>query len=170
MKTPTSASTSPNLATRVGSIAYFLWGVMHIWVAMTVVYRHLTEGSAGALRALGSPAAGIDAGAVLDHAANVASDFAINLGAAGLLACWLAVLVWRGSRLARWLNAVILGLVDLSFVICLLGPGYIPLAAGIWGPVLYAAGVVLAAIGARRREMPKGAHHDVRPGHAALAP
>lgn len=130
--------------------AYFLWGVMHIWVAATVVYHHLAGGPVAALRALGSPAAAdLAADTVLAHAANVASDFAINLGAAGILACWLALLVRRGSGLALWLNAAILGLVDLSFVLCLLGPGYIPLAAGIWGPVLYVAGVALGAAGAR---------------------
>jgi hypothetical protein len=134
---------------KAAAASYFLWGVMHLWVMGAVIAQRYAEGPMGALRALGSPAADLGADAILRHASNVAVDFAINLGAAGLLAAWLAVLVWRGSRLALWLNAVILGLVDLSFVICLLGPGYIPMMAGIWGPVLYVAGVLLGALGSR---------------------
>lgn len=134
---------------QAAAVSYFLWGVMHVWVAAAVLAQRFSEGPMGALRALGSPASELAADPVLVHASNVAVDFAINLGGAGVLACWLAVPIWRGSRFGLWVNAVMLGIVDLSFVICLLGPGYVPLIAGVWGPVLYVAGVGLGALGAR---------------------
>lgn len=139
--------TPANRSVRVGAVMFVLWGVLHIVVGVIGVQQFLVSPPLGVLVAYGATISPGDAGRTLELAAHVALEFSVILGGYGLLAIWAAVLAWRGQTLGCWINIVMLGIVDLAFIVALMLPGYIGFWMGIWGPLLYVLGVGFTAYG-----------------------
>lgn len=57
---------------------------------------------------------------------------------------------WRNSRAGFWLNALILAVGDIPFILFVLAPGYAPFWPGILGPALWVAGMMFTALGQTR--------------------
>jgi hypothetical protein len=142
--------TSPNRLIKLGALMFILWGILHIVVGAVAVVAYATKGPIGIFTAYGATLESQDTGHTLMLAANIALEFSIILAGYGILSIWAAIVMYRGQVLGFWLNTVLLGIVDAAFVYALMMPGYIPLDQGIWGPVLYVAGVILSAIGLQR--------------------
>jgi hypothetical protein len=54
---------------------------------------------------------------------------------------------WRNARAGFWLNALILAVADIPFILFVLVPGYAPFWPGILGPALWLAGIIFTGLG-----------------------
>lgn len=114
-------------AARIGAIFYILWGVFHLMAAQTIF--GLAALANGMTRAR------------LQQDAFYLLAFAV----AGMA---IAVFLnWRNDRWGYWLNAVLLGVADIPFVIFVLIPGLAPPWPGLAGPLLWAIAFALTTIG-----------------------
>ena len=136
-----------NRVAQTGAVLFVLWGVLHLGAGLSGAFTFATRGPAGVFSGFGGAPAPAELTPTLDMAAHIALDFSLILAGYGLLAIWGAVLIWRGQRLGFWLNTIMLGIADGSFIIALMLPGFVSLAAGGLGPVLYVLGVACTAIG-----------------------
>lgn len=133
---------------KAGSISYVLWGLLHVVVGLYPVALFLGSGPSAMLSSIH----GMDAISSMEepilHMAFMIAEQYFNLAAFGVMAIWIAVrLNWRGKALGFWLNLVVLGPVDLSFIVAEIVPGYMPLEVGLWGPILYVLGAAGTGLG-----------------------
>ncbi|WP_146606033.1 hypothetical protein [Mesorhizobium kowhaii] len=113
-------------AARIGAVFYILWGIFHLMAAQAV--NGLAGQADGMIRA------------------RLQQD-AFYLLAFALAAIVIAVLLnWRNDRRGYWLNAVLLAVADIPFVIFVLMPGLIPPWPGLAGPLLWVIAFVLTTI------------------------
>ncbi|MGY2488474.1 hypothetical protein [Cupriavidus sp. CP313] len=97
---------------------YVIWGLLHLQAAYAV-YRLGSSLEPGMLQ-----------GRMVQHA--------WNLLFASVVAIFVAITMnSRNSREGYWLNTVLVGLVDMGFILFLLIPGYLPLWPGLLGPVAW---------------------------------
>jgi hypothetical protein len=136
-----------NRVAQTGAAIFVLWGVLHLVVGLIGAFAFASSGPAGVFSGFGAAPVAAELTPTLVLAGHIALDFSLVLAGYGVLAIWAAVLIWRGQRLGFWLNTVMLGIADGSFIIALMLPGFISPAAGGLGPVLYVLGVAFTAIG-----------------------
>ncbi len=145
---------------RIGAWLYVLWGVLHVAVGVVPLVQLGTSGAESMLAFHEFDLATVEGPMV--HASHVIAEHSANLIAFGVLAIIVArTLIARRRPLGVWINAVVLGIVDVSFVLAEMVPGHVPpLPAGI-GPALYVAAlaVTLAAV-ARSRDITDPAAAD----------
>ena len=124
---------------RIGAICYILWGLLHYAATLNVYHLGLSV-----------PPTMVQ-GRLLQEAL-----YLFFLATTGIV---LAVtLNWRNNRLGCWLNALIIGIADLPFILFVLVPGYMPLWPGALGPILWFAGMTFTVLG----QMPAGAGTPAR--------
>jgi hypothetical protein len=119
-----------NLAAKIGSILYVLWGLVHVEAALEV-YRLGSRLEEGMVR-----------GRVLQVAWNLlfAALFAIVVG---------VILNWKNNRPGYWVNLVVVSATDLGFIVLVLIPGYVPIVPGGLGPLLWVLALLFSTIGIR---------------------
>ena len=135
---------------KAGSLSYVLWGLLHIVVGLYPVALFLGSGPGAMLSSIHgmAPIPTMSMEEPILHMAFLTAEQYFNLAAFGVMAIWIAFrLNWRGSVLGFWLNLVVLGLVDLSFIVAEIVPGYMPLQVGLWGPILYVLGAAGTGLG-----------------------
>lgn len=148
-----------NRLAQAGAVMYVLWGILHIVVGAIPLISLLNQGPAAmfSFYNLEIDPAAVDA--QWQHAANLVAEHAVELIAFGIMAIIVALaLNWKNDPLGFWLNFIVLGLVDLAFVLGEMVPGTVPVGQTIIGPALYVLGVVLTGAGllsARRSEQPQ---------------
>lgn len=132
------------LPNKIGAIFYVLWGILHIVVGIVPVLAFLTAGPRQMLTSIpGMQAVPATIEEPLRQATFFIAQHYFNLAAVGILAIIVALtLNWNNRPLGFWTNLVVLGLVDLSFVLAEMVPGYMPLEMGIIGPILYIMGAI----------------------------
>lgn len=139
---------------RIGAWLYVLWGVLHIAVGAVPLVQLGTSGAESMLAFHEFDLAAVEGPMV--HASHIIAEHSANLIAFGLLAIIVArTLIARQRPLGVWTNAVVLGIVDISFVLAEMVPGHVPLLPAGIGPVLYVAAlaVTVAAV-ARTQAVP----------------
>ena len=120
-----------NVFSKLGSITYVLWGILHIVVASKVY-------------ALGQT---LDADIVQ---ARVFQD-AWSLLFFAIFAILIGVFFnSKNDRFGYWLNLVVVSVADIGYLLFILIPGYVPIIPGIFGPVLWILAVVFSTIAIRR--------------------
>lgn len=144
------------LAGRLGAAAFALWGVLHVWVGVEGAHQYAVGGTRALLTMfLGGANAPVAAfqhtadpvtSSVLGH---LALNFALDVGAAGLLGFALAWMLWKQASWAAYVIAVVvIGVIDNAFLFTQVVPGLIELNAGtVGGPVLWAFACVLTPFG-----------------------
>src|SRR5215472_10633984 len=110
---------------RIGAVLYVLWGLVHYSAAY------------GAYQLAQSTPLTIEHGR-LEQLAFYLASFAT----AGIA---FATLNWRNNRLGFWCNAVTIGIADISFILFVLIPGFVPTWPGIVGPALWVTAMVCTA-------------------------
>ncbi|WP_280392976.1 hypothetical protein [Nocardia brasiliensis] len=111
---------------------YVLWGVLHMGLGLSMVIGDLADGVPGT-----------------ESAAESLLYF-ICVTTLGAQAIFVAVTMNRvNSRLGFWLNAVVLGVVDLAFLVLLAIPGYVDLIGAIVGPAVWVLATACAALALR---------------------
>lgn len=133
-------------AHKIGAVFYVLWGILHIFGGGAI----LTAESSGAQLAMfgtAMPAELLpqDPGQVV-HAG--LSFHAFNLAWLGIFAALVGIFLnWKNSRVGYWLNLGVVGAADIGLFIFLLIPGYMALADGFLGPLLWLLAFLFSTIG-----------------------
>jgi hypothetical protein len=136
-------------APKIGAIFYILWGLVHIVGGVVLLQQLSAEGLTAVLASLGSalPQAELPviSGGVT---AAVVAFFAFNWVWIGLLVLGVGLrLNWLNSPTGYWLNLSVAGASDLGLFIFLLRPGYMALADGWPGPLLWLLAAIFSTIG-----------------------
>jgi hypothetical protein len=116
------------LFARVGACSYLMWSVLHLQAA-NAVYKLAISGSVSMIQ-----------GRLLQDAWNL---LAFSVAAAGTA----VVLNWRNSAWGYWINAGVVGVADMGFILFILLPGYMPVWPGVVGPVLWLVGLMFTTLG-----------------------
>jgi len=123
------------LLARVGAALYVGWGVLHL-IAARGIYElasSIPDGLAHARLKQG----GLDLGLFAVQAMAVA-----------------VVLNWRNDRIGYWLNIIVVGAVDLGYVVLVIVPGYVPASLiPFAGPIIYVIGAMFSTAGLLRRNL-----------------
>jgi hypothetical protein len=116
------------IAARTGAVFYILWGALHIYAAWLSFEL----------------AAGLTDAQVVSKL----QQNGWNLGFIAL-ACIVvaAVLNWRNARLGFWINAIMVSLTDIGFLVLIWGPG---VSTDLLGPILWLIALVATGIGRAR--------------------
>jgi hypothetical protein len=138
------AAASPKMYwARAGAITYVVWGVLHLWAAVTVFDLGGTIGP------------GMVRGRVYQDAWNL---FFFGVSAIAIA----ATLNWRNSRIGYWINLGVLGVADAGLVLFVVIPGYMPPGPGLIGPILWIIGLTFTTIALRARPENPGMQPDSR--------
>ena len=114
------------LTARIGALFYICWGLLHFTAAYGVFKL-----------AQSSPA---------DMAQGRLMQTAFYLAAFATGAIIFAItLNWRNDRLGFWINAVMVGVADIPFILFVLVPGFAPWWPGLLGPILWIAALAFTA-------------------------
>ena len=132
-----------------GAISYILWGVMHAMIGLQILWINLGQSSRQVISSLYLDAGTISTppqlGSVISGLIN---QHGWNLFWFGVVAVIVAVIGnWRNNRAAYWANLALVSLADIGFIFAILIPGYIKLAIGIGGPILWVVAMLLSTIG-----------------------
>ena len=145
-------------AHKIGAGFYVLWGILHIGFGATMLYKLSAEGGTGVLAVVGTAIplgdlpqslTGIENGLLGHHSWNILwfGIFAIVVG---------IILNWKNDRTGYWVNLSVVGLSDLGFIVAIMIPGYIALADGIMGPILWILAFIFSTIGVLNSEEQNG--------------
>ena len=116
---------------KIGATLYVLWGLLHYTAAYGVYHVGLTVAS------------GIVQGRLFQEAFYLA-----GFATSGIVVA--IAMNWHNTRAGFWLNALILAVGDIPFILFVLIPGYASFWPGILGPALWIAGIIFTGIGQLR--------------------
>jgi hypothetical protein len=114
------------IAAKLGAVLYVCWGLLHFTAAYGVF--KLAQNSSAMTQARLMQTA-----FYLAAFATAAIIFAITLN-------------WRNDRFGFWVNAIMVGIVDIPFILFVLVPGYVPWWPGLLGPLLWIAAFFFTAL------------------------
>lgn len=135
-----------------GAISYILWGVMHAMIGIQILLINISQSSQQVIRSLyldaGPQSTPAQLGSVISGLIN---QHGWNLLWFGVVAVVVAVIGnWRNNRAAYWANLTLVSLADIGFIFAILIPGYINLAMGVGGPILWVVAMVMSTIGIQK--------------------
>jgi hypothetical protein len=139
-----------NIYTRLGAIAYLLWGLLHLFGGFSL-YIALQKSVDTALGAFATNSASVALG---EHAAVAAllGYYAWLMMALGLIIIMISwKLSWNGYAGGYWFNLELIGLIELGMVFFVLMPGVMRWSDGAIGLALYAIGALLSTIGRKMK-------------------
>ncbi|WP_198681172.1 hypothetical protein [Lentzea terrae] len=119
-----------NINARTASVAlYVLWGLLHMGLGASMVVSDLSDGA---------PTNELAAESLL---------YFVAVTVLGAQAIFVALTLNRvNSPVGFWLNTVVLGVVDVAFVVYHVLPGHVDLVGGLVGPVIWLAATICAAV------------------------
>ncbi len=135
---------------RAGATFFVLRGILNIIVSLGGVVSFYKTGPTGMFSMYGETLKPSQLTPAFEMASHIALNCSMILIGYGILAIWMAVHIWKGVRVSLWINTIMLGIADVSFIISLIAPGYIPLDQGIIGPAITTLAVLLTFIGFRK--------------------
>lgn len=146
---------------KVGAGLYVAWGLLHVVVGAIPLARLAASGPASMLSFFELDLETVD-GPML-HASHLVAEHAAELIGFGVMAIVVAVaLVAKGRALGFWLNAVVLGIVDLAFVMAEIVPGHVSMVETGIGPLLYVAALAVTTVALIRDRHERGGGSAVR--------
>ncbi|HEV8015973.1 MAG TPA: hypothetical protein VGP48_10590 [Stellaceae bacterium] len=116
---------------RIGAVVYVLWGLLHYTATYNVYQLGLGASSAVVQGRL------FQAAFYLFCFATTAIVLAIRMN-------------WHNSRAGFWLNAAIVGVADIPFILFEIVPGHVPFWPGILGPALWVVAMIFTGLGQMR--------------------
>lgn len=146
-----------NNALRIGSIAYIVWGILHIYVGFIGVSQYILDPNKGLWSALiGGEKMPVDKfqfatdPMTLQVTANFILNFCLDVAGYGILGILLGVMLLKNIKpwLAYFIGFFIIGLADLSFLFLQVTPGHIKGDWGTYGgPILWFVAIVVLPFG-----------------------
>lgn len=148
-----------NRMTKSAATLWLVWGILHVWVLFEGLSLYLTGGTAaqwnmvigGAAVPRGSFQMASDPAALFAQG-QLILNFTMNVGAAGFLGVFVAWMMWtQPNWLAFWLGFVVIGIIDMSFLILLVLSGVTELSFPVLlGPIVWFFAVGASVLGLRR--------------------
>lgn len=148
-----------NTMTKAGAGLFLLWGILHVWVGFEGLHQYLTGGAIGQWNMLiGGHAVPREAFQMATDAATLFAhsqlilNFTMDVGASGVLGLIVAWMLWKQpSWLAFVLGALVIGIVDMSFLVILVMSGVTEFSFPVLvGPIVWFIAVAVSFIGLRR--------------------
>jgi hypothetical protein len=146
-----------NTAMKIGSMAYILWGVLHLWVGYEGIHQYIINPDKGLWGFLiGGNFAPVDKfqfatdPVTLKVHANFILNFCLDVAGYGILGILVGIMLWKMSKpwLAYFIGFFIIGLGDLAFLFLQVTPEHI---RGDWatygGPALWFIAVIVLPFG-----------------------
>jgi hypothetical protein len=144
-------------AIRIGSIAYVVWGVLHIYVGYIGINQYSNNPNKGLWSALiggdNMPVEKFQFATdpmTLKVTANFILNFCLDVAGYGLLGILLGAMLWKSTKpwLAYFIGFFIIGLADLSFLFLQVTPGHIKGDWGTYGgPILWFIAITVLPFG-----------------------
>ncbi len=124
---------------------FFLWGLLHVIAGLLLVAPFFADGISGLWSFYGFGIEPEDITPVLVAASHVALNFGFDLAGYGVLAIILSWFIWKSRMVVAsfWILVIMLGIADVAFIYAQMMPGYVSLAKGVLGPILYVLGTGL---------------------------
>lgn len=144
-----------NNLVRIGSVLFVLRGILNLIVSIGGIIGFYTIGPAGMFSLSGETLKPSQITPALEAASHIALNYSLILTGYGVLVIWMAIHIWRGIRIALWINIAMLFILDFAFIYSLIIPGYIPAVEGLVGPVLTISAVILTCLGFKRLDEDK---------------
>ena len=146
-------------AHKIGAVLYGLWGGLHIYFGVWMLYALNTKGAAAVIAIVGT---GVDPSTLptsLDPVtAATIGQHAWNILWFGIFGVTVAAFLnWKNSVAGYWANLVVVSAGDAGFTVAILIPGYIAMADGIEGPLLWIPAVIFSTIGILNNRKAKAA-------------
>ena len=107
------------IAAKLGAVLYVCWGLLHFTAAYGVFKLAQNLPAMAQARLM-------QTAFYLAAFATAAIIFAITLN-------------WRNDRFGFWVNAIMVGIADIPFILFVLIPGYVSWWPGLLGPLLWIA-------------------------------
>ena len=146
-----------NTAIKIGSMAYLLWGVLHLWVGYEGIHQYIINPDKGLWGMLtGGNFAPIDKFQFATDPitqkvhANFILNFCLDVAGYGLLGILVGSMLWKMSKpwLAYFIGFFIIGLGDLSFLFLQVVPGHIKGDLATYGgPALWFIAIIVLPFG-----------------------
>jgi hypothetical protein len=146
-----------NTAMKIGSMAYILWGVLHIWVGYEGIHQYIVNPDKGLWGFLiGGDFAPTDKfqfatdPITLKVHANFILNFCLDVAGYGLLGILIGTMLWKMSKpwLAYFIGFFIIGLGDLAFLFLQVVPEHIKGDLATYsGPALWFIAVLILPFG-----------------------
>src|ERR1700676_585482 len=114
------------IAAKLGAVLYVCWGLLH-FTAANGAFKLAQNSPAMAQARL------MQTACYLAAFATAAIIFPITVN-------------WPHDRLGFWVNAVMVGIADIPFILFVLVPGYVPWWPGLLGPLLWIAAFFCTAL------------------------
>jgi hypothetical protein len=114
------------IAAKLGAVLYVCWGLLHFTAAYGV-FKLAQNSPAMAQARL------MQTAFYLAAFATAAIIFAVTLN-------------WRNDRFGFWVNAVMVGIADIPFILFVLVPGFVPWWPGLLGPLLWIGALLFTAL------------------------
>jgi hypothetical protein len=79
----------------------------------------------------------------------------LDLGLFAVQAMAVAILLnWRNDWIGYWINIIVVGAVDLGYVVLVIVPGHVPVSLiAFAGPIIYLIGAMFSTAGMLRRNL-----------------
>jgi len=137
-------------ATRIGAVAYILWGLVHIAGGLAMLSVS-SEGPTPFLQMLTENSSIVvpepENSFVTLATKEVFAFHSFNIVWMGLLATVIAVRMnWKNSVTGYWMNMAIVGFADLGLIIFMVVPGVIHITDAWIGPLLFIVAIIFSTI------------------------
>ncbi len=135
---------------RVGALFFVLRGILNLIISLGGVVNFYKTGPAGMFSMYGETLKKSQITPALEFASHISLNYSLILFGYGVLAVWMAFHIWKGARIALWINTVMLAIADFALILSLVIPGYVPLEQGLIGPGVTLLGVAFTFFGFRK--------------------
>ncbi|MBL0923766.1 MAG: hypothetical protein IBJ12_04765 [Sphingomonadaceae bacterium] len=133
---------------QIGAVCYFLWGVIHAIVGLIGMRAARGSDITPALMAMANGRNRTEPQIVDPGLMGLVGNHAFNLFGLGVFSAVFAVMFnWHNDPVGYWANVGVVTVVDLAFIIFLLGRGEFKPSAGLPGPILWVVGTIFLTIG-----------------------
>ncbi|MEM6454875.1 MAG: hypothetical protein AAF772_07240 [Acidobacteriota bacterium] len=126
---------------KIATVLWIVWGLVHAFAGVMTISLETTAGFQGIVD-------GVDPAALAHdyHAAvgGVLNQHGWNLLWFGVATVIGGVMIWRGSRTAIWVTAMVGGLADLGYLLFLDVPGYVKFVPGTVMTLICGAAIALS--------------------------
>jgi len=146
-----------SLAKSIGAGSFLIWGILHVWVLFDGLenYHNGVEAQwkalVGGARAPKSSFQFATDPSTAYAQSQLMINFTQDVGAFGVLGIILAYMIYfnKSSWLAYFIGIVVIGICDLSFLICLVFPGeVIELSFPVLlGPIIWFVAIIVTPFG-----------------------
>lgn len=128
-------------ALKISSVLWVIWGLVHLLAGVIVLSGDASSGFSAIADAISPETLQHDYAPAVG---GILNQHGWNLGWFGLATFVGAIFIWRKSRVAIWVTALIGGLADLGYLLFVDLPGYVHFFPGTLMTIISATAIALS--------------------------